>query len=50
MIPLVVTSAIALRLKLAQEDASAIQAGEVSGNDMTPSIFIQTGLDLKDQQ
>ncbi|KAI0047219.1 hypothetical protein FA95DRAFT_1465725, partial [Auriscalpium vulgare] len=39
-----------VRLQLANEEAQATARGDTPAHSMSPSIFIQTGLDLEDQQ
>ncbi|KAI0042927.1 hypothetical protein FA95DRAFT_1575419 [Auriscalpium vulgare] len=39
-----------VRLQLANEEAEATARGRIAPHSMSPSIFIQTGLDLEDQQ
>jgi len=39
-----------LRLELAKEEAAAIQEGSTLPHNMSPSAFVQAGLDLEEQQ
>lgn len=39
-----------LRLELAKEEATALEQGDVPPHEVLPSMFVQIGLDLEDQQ
>jgi hypothetical protein len=39
-----------LRIELAKEEATALQQGEMHPHETSPSVFVQIGLDLEDQQ
>lgn len=39
-----------LRLELAKEEAAALEQGDVPPHKVSPSMFVQIGLDLEDQQ
>jgi len=43
-------SVIALRLEIAKEEASLAEIVGAQPHEMTPSILVQTGLELEEQQ
>jgi len=40
----------ALHIELAKEEAATLQEGNVHLHETSPLMFVQTGLDLEDQQ
>jgi hypothetical protein len=40
----------ALRIELAKEEATMLQQGEMLPHETSPSMFVQMGLDLEEQQ
>jgi hypothetical protein len=43
-------SVTALRLEIAKEEAALAEIGAALPHEMTPSLLIQTGLELEEQQ
>ncbi len=43
-------SVTALRLEIAKEEASLAETAAAQPHEMTPSMLVQTGLELEDQQ